>query len=160
MTAAAIIGLLLSRPPCYIERNDPDRVAHVTLQAEAIAAVAATAEEAAALASIGDHEGRWCWDVATGKRKGGPGEGPWQLEPGSHRPRPYSGADVASLSHAASQALWLWRHSWQCGPSAAARFRAYAGLPCDSKWDGAAKRARFYYWALWQLKKAEAAGAQ
>jgi hypothetical protein len=73
--------------------------------------------EAAALASIGDHEGRWCWAVATGRIKGGPGEGPWQLEPGSHRKRPFSGSDVASLSHAAGEALWLWRHSWQCGPA-------------------------------------------
>ena len=152
MSLAAITALLLSRPPCYAERNDPDRVAHVTLQAEAIAAVSRTIDDAAALASIGDHEGRWCWSVAIGHKKGGPGEGPWQLEPGSHRSRPFSGNDLASLSHAAGEALWLWRHSWQCGPSAEARFRAYAGLPCDSKWSGAASRSRLYYWSLWRLR--------
>src|SRR4051812_39014835 len=127
VSAAAITALLLELSTCYAERNDPARVEHLTLQAEAIAAVSASPDEAAALVAIAKHEGNFCWSVATGRIKGGPGEGPWQLEPGSHRKRPYSGSDLPSLSHAAGEALWLWRHSWQCGPSPAARFRAYAG---------------------------------
>src|SRR4051812_43496546 len=107
IASAPVLALIASITTCWAERDDPARLFHLAVQAEAIAAVADTPAEAAALVTIAKHEGDFCWSVATGARKGGPGEGPWQLEPGSHRTRPYSGFDVASLSHAAGEALWL-----------------------------------------------------
>lgn len=152
MIAGPLIAFALSLPPCYAERSDPQRVAHVTLIAEAVAAVAETPADAVGLLTIAVHESALCWSVATGKKHGGDGWGPWQLETGSRRQKPFIGDDLPSLTHAAGEALWLWRHSWQCGVTPAGRFTAYAGLPCTfaggGHWDGAYRRARFYGWAL------------
>jgi hypothetical protein len=143
-------AFLLSLPQCFAERADPARVEHVALLAEAIDQATEKPAERAALATIAYYESGLCWAVATGKVRGG--QGPWQIEPGSHRPGPYVGSSLPELTHAARQALWLWRHSWQCGPSPRARFRAYAGLECSSSWTGARVRERLYFFASNQLQ--------
>jgi hypothetical protein len=151
MIAAPLIAFALSLPPCYAERQDPQRPAHVTLIAEAVAAASDTPEDAAGLFTIGYHESSLCWSVATGAKHGGDGWGPWQLEPGSRRQKPFIGEDLPALSHAAGEALWLWHHSRQCGSGLPARFTAYAGLRCGTKWSGASRRARFYSFAVMDL---------
>jgi hypothetical protein len=148
MLAAPIIALMLRLPHCASEPPDPARI---TMIAEAIADVSSTASAAAALITIGMHESGFCAAVHAGRRKGGAGEGLWQLEPGSRRQKPYSGTDLQSTRHAASEALWLWHHSYNCGAWPAARFRVYGGCPCGKAWAGAARRARFYGWVLWSL---------
>ena len=153
---SATLALLLSLPPCYAERNDPARVEHVTMIASAIDAAAPERErDRAALVTIAWFESALCWSVATGKVKGGDGAGPWQIEPGSHRPGPYVGDSLPALTHAARQAEWLWTHSWQCGPSARARFVAYAGLDCarGRQWLGAARREQFLFFATNRLQQ-------
>lgn len=144
---------MLALAPCYSERNDPHRVEHVSLLAEAIDSATSKQDERAALITIARFESGFCWAVASGRVKGGPGEGPWQLEPGSRRPRPYSGTTLPELKHAADQALWLWRHSFQCGPSLEARFRAYGGAPCESSWSGARARAGYFFFVSFKFKR-------
>lgn len=140
--ATKVLALILSLPTCYRETAQPDRLAVV---AESISEVSDTPAEAAALVTIAYHESVFCESVHAGKRKGGPGEGLWQIEPGSHRPRPYSGTSKAETKHAAGEALWLWRHTAGCA-TISKRFGAYAGLGCRT-WPGATKRERFYWWA-------------
>lgn len=147
------LALLLSLAPCWAERKDPHRVEHVALIAEAVDSVTDDHRERAALVTIAKFESGLCWSVASGRVHGGDGEGPWQIEPGSHRPGPYSGTTQQALTHAAGEALWLWRHSWQCGPSAESRFRAYAGLPCSSPWLGAGARTGFFFFATNRLQQ-------
>lgn len=148
------LAILLAFAPCYLERSDPDRLAHVAIQAEAMVAVAESSDDIAGLITIAEHEGRLCWSVATGAVHGGNGWGPWQIEAGSRRPGPYFGSDLPSLTHAAGEALWLWRHSYHCGHSLEARYRAYAGLQCQSMWAGANSRARMHRWVLASIARA------
>lgn len=140
--AAKVLSLILSLPTCYRETPQPDRLAVI---AESISTVSNTPAEAAALVTIAYHESAFCESVHSGRRKGGPGEGLWQIEPGSHRPRPYSGTGRAETEHAAGEALWLWRHTAGCA-TVSKRFGAYAGLGCRT-WPGATRRERFYWWA-------------
>lgn len=147
------LALLLSLAPCWAERKDPARVEHVALIAEAVDSVTEDQRERAALVTIAKFESGLCWSVASGRVHGGDGEGPWQIEPGSRRQKPYSGTDLKSLSHAAGEALWLWRHSWQCGPALESRFRAYAGLPCSSTWSGAHARTGFLFFVSNRLQQ-------
>ena len=144
--AGPILSVLLQLPACYEDRFDssyPERMATI---AYSIASASSNYDDAAALVTIARFESGLCRVVHSGARRGGPGEGLWQLEPGSNRVRPFSGLSLESTEHAAGEALWLWRHSHQCGPSLESRFRGYGGRPCTSKWDGASRRARFYYW--------------
>ena len=141
-----ILQLLLSLPPCWVERADPDRIAHLTIEAQAIAAVSVTADDAAGLVAILEAESAGCWSVATGTRRGGEGQGPWQLEPNSNREPPFFGDTVEPLTHAAGEALWIWKKSRRCGKDLGARFGYYAGLGCRA-WSGSAKRVKRYQWA-------------
>lgn len=127
----------------------PQDVSRLDTIGEAIASVSHTEEDAAALLAIGRWESGFCADVHSGARKGGLGEGLWQLEPGSRRTRPFSGLDRASTEHAAEQALYLWKHT-RCA-DLDAHFGAYAGLGCRA-WNGSARRTATYYWALAQLR--------
>jgi hypothetical protein len=147
----AILAILLSLPPCFGEPSDVERMAII---ASAIAAVSRNVEDAAGLLTIGTFESAWCRDVHSGARRGGAGEGLWQIEPGSRRQKPYSGVDLKSTCHAAGQALWLWRHSWQCGPASESRFKAYAGVACGKPWAGAARRGKLFRWLVWRLRSA------
>jgi len=149
--AAPLIALLLSLHTCAREPQTPARAERVTMIAESIAEVSDTPDDAAGLAAIAVNESSLCEDVHAGKRKGGPGEGLWQIEPGSRRERPFSGLDAASTRHAASEALWLWRHTRGCR-SLAARFGAYAGLGCRA-WPGARARVGIYGFVTMRLSR-------
>lgn len=140
--AAPLIALLLSLNTCAREPHDEARAARVTMIAESIAEVSDTVDDAAGLVAIAVNESSLCADVHAGKRKGGPGEGLWQIEPGSNRTGPFSGLDREATTHAAGQALWLWRHTRACR-TLAARFGSYAGLGCRS-WPGARARVGLY----------------
>lgn len=126
-------------------------VARLTVIAHAIASVSESVDDAAGLLAIGDAESRWCERVHAGRARGGDGVGLWQLERGSHRAPPFAGLCVADTVHAAGEALWIWRHSYQCGGALSSRFESYAGLRCDVAWRGAARRVAFYTWATWRL---------
>lgn len=155
--------LLAGLPVCWQDRaEDPQQhAARFAWIADAVDAATPSLHERAALIAIGWHESRWCSAVHAGKRKGGHGAGLWQIEPGSNRPPPYAGLSWEATLNAAQQALWLWRHSWQCGPQIPARFTAYAGAPCESElalsgWGPEARgRAQFLWWAEWRLAGAE-----
>lgn len=153
--AAPIVALLLSLHTCAREPQTPARAERVTMIAESIAEVSDTPDDAAGLVAIAVNESSLCEDVHAGARKGGPGEGLWQIEPGSRRERPFSGLDAASTRHAASEALWLWRHTRGCR-TLAARFGAYAGLGCRS-WPGAQSRVGVYGFVMMRMNKANSA---
>lgn len=151
MIAAPIFALLLSLHPCYAEPPDPARL---ELIANAIAAVSSTVDDAAGLIAIGTFESSWCKSVHSGAKRGGHGIGLWQLEPGSRRLPPFAGLSLEDTTHAAGEALWLWRRSYACGSTPVARFSSYAGLPCQLAWLGAGKRARLFRFASWKLTAA------
>lgn len=110
-----------------------------------------TRDEAAALITIAESESALCADVHAGSRRGWSGIGLWQIEPGSNRRPPFAGLSLEDTTHAAGEALWLWRHSWQCGPDLVSRFKAYGGRPCPVAWLGGGARARLYRWIFWSL---------
>ena len=149
--SALILSILLRLPTCYSEEPD---IKQLDVISQAIGANADSISEAAALVTIGTFESAWCKKVGSGKKKGGHGAGYWQIEPGSNRIKPFAGLSLEELTHAAGQALWLWRHSHQCGSSPKSRFIAYAGIrDCKTKWVGATKRNSFYYWTLVEITK-------
>lgn len=152
-----ILNVLLRLPVCYQDRAEVGYLDRQHVIAQAISSVAETPLEAAALVTILRFESGGCFSVHAGHRKGGPGEGLWQLEPGSHRSRPFSGLSFEATSHAAGEALWLWRHSWHCGPSWQARFTAYAGLSDCRVWTGATPRSKLLGWINHSLTSAAAA---
>lgn len=139
IAAAAVLRVLLALPVCYGEEPDPERMVVI---AESIAAVSTTRDDAAGLLAIGTAESAWCESVHAGRKRGGLGVGLWQLEPGSNRRPPFAGVSLDATTHAAGEALWLWRHT--------TRFGAYAGLGCRS-WSGARRRAGLYVWFLGRL---------
>lgn len=147
-----VLRVLLSLPICAHEAPDPRRLEVI---ATAIADVSRDGADAAALLTIGQSESAWCRTVHAGSRRGGAGLGLWQIEPGSHRVPPFAGLSIADTTHAAEQALWLWRHSFSCGSDTASRFRVYAGAGCDSPWQGAAARSRLFRWITWRLAVAK-----
>jgi hypothetical protein len=145
---APVLAVLLTSPVCFGERQDPERL---ELIATAIATVSSTRDDAVGLLTIGEAESAWCLAVHSGRRKGWSGVGLWQLEPGSHRHPPFAGLSLADTTHAAGEALWLWRHSYDCGHSIEGRMRVYGGRSCSEPWPGAAKRARLFAWISWRL---------
>lgn len=150
-TSEQVLFVLLQLPTCYKEEQDLNQLGLIS---DAISTVSNNKENVAALITIGTFESSWCFSVGSGRRKGGSGIGYWQIEPGSNRIKPFAGITIEDTTHAAGEALWLWRHSHQCGNSINSRFIAYAGVKkCSNKWSGAAKRTKFYNWALWELKK-------
>lgn len=146
-----VLAVLLTIPICASEPPDPDRLEVI---AKAIATVAINTPEAAALLTIGQAESAWCRSVQAGARRGGQGRGLWQIEPGSHRAPPFAGLSLEDTTHAAGEALWLWRHSFSCGGDMVSRFRVYAGAGCDSPWQGAVARARLFRWISWRMSVA------
>lgn len=117
-------------------------------------------DDAAGLLAIATAESALCEAVHSGRKHGWSGVGLWQLEPGSHRAPPFAGVSLADTTHAAREALWLWlwRHSWQCGPELVSRFKAYGGRPCPVAWLGGGARARLYHWIFWELSEPRAHG--
>lgn len=148
IAAAAVLRVLLALPQCYGEARDVDRLSVI---ASAIVSVSASVDDAAGLIAIGTAESAWCEAVHSGRRRGWSGEGLWQLEPGSHRHPPFAGLSLEATTHAASEALWLWRHSYSCGPELVSRFKVYGGRPCAVAWLGGGQRARLYRWISWRL---------
>lgn len=149
-----LLPLLLSLPVCVADRSEIElKKSQLETVAMAIEAVTPKAEERAALVTIAWFESRLCRAVHGGEKRGGLGEGLWQIEPGSRLRRPFSGLGQADTEHAASEALALWRRSWCRGQGTAARFRVYAGLGCGpSGWAGAEPRARFMGGVLRSLR--------
>lgn len=145
---APVLRVLLALPFCAGHERDLPRLEII---ATAIAEVSDTPSDAAALLTIGQAESAWCRDVHAGTRRGGAGQGLWQVEPGSRRVPPFAGTSMADTAHAAGEALWLWHHSFTCGPDLVSRYRVYAGLGCDSPWQGAVSRARMYRWISWRV---------
>lgn len=140
---------MLRLPTCYSEEPDVEQLTKIS---QAIGVNADSISEATALITIGTFESAWCKRVGAGIKKGGHGAGYWQIEPGSNRIKPFAGLSLEELTHAAGQALWLWRHSHQCGSSIKSRFIAYAGIQdCKTTWAGATKRNSFYYWVYVQM---------
>lgn len=150
MIDVAIAAYLISvLPMCRADLELPleTKAGQLAVAAEAIATVAETAEEAVWLTAIAYHESRFCYRThAGGSSVRGRGRGLWQIEKGSRRLPPFEGLSLAETTHAASQALWLVRHSYQCGPSVKDRFTAYAGQPCDTNWPTLHARYRTYGW--------------
>ena len=150
--AGPILQILLQLPACYEDRNDSSYPERMAIIAHSIAAVSDNDDEAATLVTIASFESGLCRAVHEGRKRGGPGEGLWQIEPGSHRVPPFSGLSFEATEHAAGEALWLWRHSFQCGPSLESRFKGYGGRSCSEAWTGASRRARFAGWLTQKLK--------
>lgn len=150
-TSEQILSILLQLPTCYKEEKDLNQLGLIS---DAISSVANNNADVAGLLTIGTFESAWCFSVGSGRKRGGWGVGYWQIEPGSHRIKPFAGITLEDQTHAAGEALWLWRHSHNCGSSLSARFTAYAGLnKCPKNWSGAVKRARFYSWVSMELAK-------
>ena len=146
--AAALLHAMLALPVCAGEARDPDRLSVI---ARSIEATGATPSEAIALVTIAQAESGLCAAIHAGRPGLGGALGPWQIERASNRVPPFAGLSIEATTHAAGEALWLWRHSYQCGRSFEARFRAYAGAPCGSHWAGASKRAGLYAWISWRV---------
>lgn len=157
-----LLPFLLSLPVCVADRADlSSKRAQLETIAMAVEAATPRADERAALVTIAWFESRLCRAVHDGSKRGGLGEGLWQIEPGSRLRRPFSGLGQAETEHAASEALALWRRSWCRGQGTAARFRVYAGLGCGaSSWAGAGPRAAFMGVVLWELRKPDRWGSK
>jgi hypothetical protein len=155
VSAAAILAALVMLPVCWDDRREEARSERLQDVATAID-VAASGDDglAALLVTVGYHESRFCRSAHAGGRRGR-GEGIWQIEAGSRRQRPFSGLGLAATTHAAGEAAWLLRHSWQCGSGPAARLTAYAGRTCGEDWPTLRERVATYWWALTRLRKAE-----
>lgn len=152
-----VLAFLIALPVCVADRPHPEaKAAQLATIAAAIELATPEPEERAALVTIAWFESRLCLAVHAGRVRGGTAEGLWQIEPGSHRRRPYAGLSELATEHAAGEALWLWRHAGNCRSGLPARFRGYAGLGCGpSSWKGAAPRAAFMWRTLAYLRKPE-----
>ena len=149
---APILRVVLALPFCH---GQPRDTARLEVIATAIAAVADNTPEAAALLTIGQAESAWCETIHAGNASG-LGRGLWQIEPGSRRVPPFVGVSIEATTHAAGEALWLWRHSFSCGPDLVSRFRVFSGIAdCNNPWQGAVARARTFRWISWRLAVAE-----
>ena len=156
--AAAVLAVMLHQAPCWADRGIPPEVKRAQLEsiASAIAQASPTPERAALLLTIGYHESRWCIRVHSGQRRGGHGEGLWQLEGRHHGPGARSGLSVTETLDAARLASAQLGHSYQCGSSPAAILTAYAGRPCvqaSGGWRTLDARVQGYWWALGALTR-------
>lgn len=153
VAAYAIHAALLALTPCWADRDDSRKAGQLETIAVAIATVASTVDDAAGLIAIANSESKFSLRVHAGLT-GGRGRGLWQLELGSRRKPPFVGLSLADTTHAAGEALWMWRHSWQCGRTLAARFTAYAGRECDTVWPTLHERVNTYYYARGRILRA------
>jgi hypothetical protein len=148
----AVLALLLALPTCWADRAEPGRVERLGTIAHAIEASTPSVTVRARLIATAYAESRFCRSVHAGTRKGGRGEGLWQIEPGSHRSRPYSGLTPGATDAAAASAAYLLEHSAQCGPGDAAVLTAYAGRPCGVPWASIQTRVNLTAWARRRLE--------
>ncbi len=131
-TADVVFAVLRKQPACWRDRNVPPELQYEQYAAiaTAIAAASSTPEQAAYLLSIGWHESRWCLDVGSGARRGGDGEGYWQLEGRGHAAGARSGLSVDATKSAALLASAAVQRSYQCGSTPSQVLTSYAGRPC------------------------------
>ena len=159
ISAARVLDLLLRLTPCWADRGEPpqERLQRFTFIATAITdtsnATPRPLDNAAMLIALGYSESRLCKAVHAGTKKGGHGEGLWQLEPGSRRKRPFSGLSLEETVHAAGQATWLIRHSFSCGSTPERRFTQLAFGACrENGWPTQSTRVSNYWWAYYNLE--------
>lgn len=169
--AAPVLAVILAQPVCWADRALPVEVKRDQLGviADAIAEASDTPERAALLITIGYHESRWCIRVHAGIKRGGAGEGLWQLEGAHHGDGSRSGLSRYETADAALLASAQLDRSYQCGSSPAAILTAYAGRPCwqsasDPRypgdtgvewgygWPTLTSRVRTYRWALGRIR--------
>lgn len=175
-TPAQVLAVLSKQPRCWADRKVEPAAKALQLAtiAAAISEASPTAERAAYLLDIGWHESRWCLDVGSGARRGGSGEGYWQLEGAHHGPGARSGLGLKATSSAALLASAQLQRSRQCGPDPADVLTAYAGRPCWQTdmvltwgatdgpyarpvfgWPTLESRVRGYWWALSALRRGQ-----
>lgn len=158
--ASTVLRVLLQLPVCWADRDEPpaEHAARFEVIATAIARAAEPTrnpvDTAAMLIALGYRESRLCRAVHAGHRRGGVGEGLWQLEPGSRRVRPFSGLSLEATEHAAHQATWLITHSYSCGARPAQRFTLLAfGRCAPGSWPTQRERVQTYWWAVRELSE-------
>lgn len=146
MIAEALLTVLTSLPVCWADRGVPANEKASQLEVIAAALLARTQDpsELAYLTSIAYHESRLCIAVHAGRVRGR-GRGLFQIEPGSRRVPPFTGLSFEATEHAAGEALWMVRHSHQCGSTPADRFTAYAGRECEKYWPSLRSRVALWY---------------
>ncbi len=142
----ALLAVLLSLPVCWADRGVPanEKASQLATIAGAMVEHTSDPTELAYLTSIAYHESRFCLAVHAGRTRG-PGRGLFQLEPGSRRRPPFTGLSADATAHAAGEALWMVRHSHQCGESPEGRFTAYAGRACGTAWPTLRSRVALWY---------------
>ena len=118
-------------------------IAFVERVAVAVSEVAESVDDVAALVAIGRSESAFAMSVQANSR--GPALSDWQLEGHAGLPGPFWGLGIDRLENAAGAALYVWKHSWQCGERLEDRFRAYGRGSC-SPMPGLAVRVQ-RYWA-------------
>lgn len=183
VTAAIVFAVLQRQPRCWADRKVDPAVKTLQLNTIAVAidTVAPTVERAAYLIDIGYQESRWCIDVGSGQRRGGRGEGYWQLEGSHHAAGARSGLSLEATTSQAALASAALRLSRQCGAGPAAVLTAYAGRPCyqaeewylpptdrprscsvgvdcvrQEGWPTLDARVKGYWWAVSALRRAGA----
>lgn len=147
-----MLAALQALPGCWADRHAPEgaKATQHAYISRAIAAKAETVDEAAYLVTIAYHESRICLNTHAGLARGR-GRGLWQIECASRRLPPFEGLSYEATEHAAGEALWMIRHSWQCGNQPKDRFTAYAGRACGVSWPTMAARVRTWYWVRGML---------
>jgi hypothetical protein len=125
--AWAVYVSIIASGPCWAERG-PAQLDHLERVAVAVSEEADDVDEVAALVAIGRSESAFAMSVQANSR--GPALSDWQLEGHSGLPGPFWGLGLDRVQNAVHAALYVWRHSWQCGPRLEDRFRAYGRGVC------------------------------
>ncbi len=156
LTPNAVLAVILHLTPCYADRaaDIPTKSAQYVNIATAISVVAdGSLDKASKLISKGYNESRFCLAVHSGAHRGY-GRGLYQLEGQSRRyAGPFVGLDYESTLNATRVASDILDHSYQCGPTPADVFTAYAGRECGTDWKTLQARVRTYRWAYWRLSR-------
>jgi hypothetical protein len=161
-SAAHVLTVLLAMPPCWADRDAAPgaKEAQLTDVAHAVAdASGGSRHMSGLLLTIGYHESRWCLAVHSGARRGGRGEGLWQLEGRHHGAGARSGLGLEATTSAARLAAAHLQRSYQCGRGVEALLTAYAGRPCVQAlegWPTLGARVSGYWWAVSALRRAGA----
>lgn len=162
IATAHVLAVLVSMPPCWADRDvaAETKAAQLSTIADAVAqASLGRLDMAAYLITIGYHESKWCLAVHAGERRGGQGEGLWQLEGIHHGDGARSGLSPEDTVSAAFLATAQLKRSRQCGREPAAVLTASVGRPCSQAvtgWPTLASRVRGYWWAISALRRAGA----
>jgi len=148
VSAKAILVALQALPLCWQDRADPRKPAQYDTIAQAVSAETRDVSEAAEVVALGYSETRFCLRVHEGKWRG-KASGPWQVENSGD----LTGLGLDETRRSLRAALGIWRRSWQCGPTWADRFTAYAGRGCQTIWptlEQRVARAKFTRLVIWK----------